>query len=244
MQIHHKNKKSKNSILRTVSEINFDIESLRPEERYIVQEIRDLTDTSYVVRFDKKSIDFQAGQHITLGIPGDNQAREYSIYSPANKPYLEVLIKEVEDGLVSKKLHRVKAGDPVKADGPFGFFTLNKDLIKDQKYLFIATGTGIAPFHSIAGSYPGLDYQIIHGVRTIDEAYESDFYPADRYTVCTSRDNKGDFSGRVTDYLLTHKIDSGTLVYLCGNCDMIYEAYDLLTSRGVDADQIKTEVYF
>ncbi len=39
-------------------------------------------------------------------------------------------------------------------------------------------------------------------------------------------------------------MQSGTLIYLCGNCDMIYEVYDLLISGEFNADHIKTEVYF
>lgn len=244
MNTPRKNKKSKHSILKTIGEIGFDSTTLVPEEEFKVLEVRDLTDTTYVVKFEKKSLQFQAGQHITLGLPEDNQVREYSIYSPSDAPFLEVIIKEVEDGLVSKKLHRVKVGDLLKAEGPFGFFMIDEEKMTAQKYLFIATGTGIAPFHSIAGSYPDFDYQIIHGVRDAAEAYERNSYPDDRYLVCTSRDDKGDFHGRVSDYLTTREIDSKTLVYLCGNCDMIYEVYDLLTSKGIDSDQIKTEVYF
>ena len=235
---------SKNSLLNNNVDIAFDFNSLKAENQFRVLEVRDLTDTTYIVRFSKSNIEFQAGQHITLGLPGDNQVREYSVYSPSHAPYLEVLIKEVEDGLVSRKLHRVKEGDLLQADGPFGFFTIDTESMQKKKFLFVATGTGIAPFHSLAGSYPDLDYQIIHGVRYANEGYERESYPEDRYTLCTSRDTKGDFEGRVTDYLNTVKVDSDTLVYLCGNCDMIYEVYDLLTSRGIDADQIKTEVYF
>ena len=68
--------------------------------------------------------------------------------------------------------------------------------------------------------------------------------PEDRYKLCTSRDQQGDFNGRVTDYLKQKSLDSDTLVYLCGNCDMIYDVYDLLTSRGFPSGNIKTEVYF
>ncbi len=73
---------------------------------------------------------------------------------------------------------------------------------------------------------------------------ERDWIQSDKYKLCTWRDSLGDYNGRVTDYLLSNEVDSDTLVYLCGNCEMIYEVYDLLTSRGLDSDQIRTEVYF
>ena len=241
MESQHKNKKSKYSILRSTDEVNYDISSLKAEKIFRVTKIRDLTESTYILQFERNGIKFIPGQHITLGLPGDNQIREYSVYSPTGIPYFEVLIKEIDEGLVSQKLHRVKEGDTLKFDGPFGFFTLDENILKKQKYLFIATGTGIAPFHSMTGSYPELNYKILHGVRFVHEAYEKGHYPD---VLCTSRDTKGDFHGRVTDYLSFYGVDSDTLIYLCGNCDMIYEVYDLLISCGFNADHIKTEVYF
>lgn len=207
-------------------------------------ETRYLTKSAYIMRFDRNNMEFKPGQHITLGISDDNQVREYSIYSATDKPYLEVLVKEVDNGLVSKRLKKCKSGDALNVDGPFGFFMLDKKNIGVKKHLFIATGTGISPFHSIIGSYHNLDYKIIHGVRYSEEAYEKQDYDPEKYNLCTSRDEKSDFNGRVTDYLKNQTIDPETLVYLCGNCDMIYEVYDLLTSGGMSSDNIRTEVYF
>ena len=93
---------------------------------------------------------------------------------------------------------------------------------------FIGTGTGIAPFHSMTGSYPGLNYTLLHGVRYGMKPTKGHHYPEERYMLCTSRDQEGDFNGRVTDYLRQMTLNSDTLVYLCGNCDMIYDVYDLL----------------
>ncbi len=244
MRLQHKHNKRQYSILRTNDEVKYDVSTLRAGNRFQVLNIKDLTDSTYILQFDRHEVRFVAGQNITLGLLGDNQIREYSVYSPVNKPYFEVLIKEVDEGLVSRKLHRTKVGDILKFDGPFGFFTFDEDKLTQNKFLFIATGTGIAPFHSITGTYSDLNYKILHGVRYANEAYERDHYPNDRYVLCTSRNTKGDFPGRVTDYLSYNAVESGTLVYLCGNCDMIYEIYDLLISGGFNADHIKTEVYF
>jgi ferredoxin--NADP+ reductase/benzoate/toluate 1,2-dioxygenase reductase subunit len=210
---------------------------------YRLQKIRPLTPEAYVLRFDRNVMNFKAGQHITLGIPGNHQVREYSIYSAERDSSLEVLIKEVDNGLVSKQLRKLIPGELLEVDGPFGYFSIPEQNL-GRKHLFIGTGTGIAPFHSITGSYPNLDYEIIHGVRYLHEGYERHAYPKGRYTLCTSRDTQGDFHGRVTDYLKQKTLDSGTMVYLCGNCDMIYDVYDLLTSKGFPSANIRTEVYF
>jgi ferredoxin--NADP+ reductase/benzoate/toluate 1,2-dioxygenase reductase subunit len=239
-----KNQASKNSLLRMEKFKDISVGQLSVSRIFRLHQIRQLTDSAYILRFDRNGMDFDAGQHITLGVGGDNQTREYSIYSTVHDPFLEVLVKEVDMGLVSKRLRKVKPGELLNVDGPFGFFTLDPEQMNQQKHLFIGTGTGIAPFHSLAGSYSALDYKILHGIRYKEEAYESNFYPADRYVLCTSKDERGDFQGRVTDYLKKNPVSFDTLVYLCGNCDMIYEVYDLLTSQGMPAENIKTEVYF
>jgi ferredoxin--NADP+ reductase/benzoate/toluate 1,2-dioxygenase reductase subunit len=63
-------------------------------------------------------------KYITLGFGGSIDRREYSIYSAEQDNYLEVLIKEVEDGLLSKKLKKCKTGEKLDIDGTFGHFSL------------------------------------------------------------------------------------------------------------------------
>jgi ferredoxin--NADP+ reductase/benzoate/toluate 1,2-dioxygenase reductase subunit len=206
--------------------------------------VRDLTPSTYVLRFERNGIPFRAGQHILLGTEDDVQAREYSIYSGEKDDYFEVLIKEVQEGIVSKKLKKLKAGDTIKYENPVGYFILEDEQIKKGKLLFVASGTGIAPFHSFVSSYKNIDYKILHGVRYLNEAYEKDHYDNNRIVVCTSRDSKGDYQGRVTSYLKENKVDPGTHVYLCGNCEMIHEAYDILLTQGVPSENLHAEVYF
>lgn len=209
-----------------------------------VLEIRNLTDSAYILRFEKKGMDFNAGQYITLGHKNDIDVREYSIYSTETDPNLEVLIKEVEEGKLSKQFRQLKVGDEVKLDGPFGYFTLGKNAIENDKFLLIASGTGIAPFHSMIGSYPHIDYHLLHGVRYGHEAYEKEHYNTDKITVCSSRDDRGDYHGRVTDYVKQYPVDKDTHVYLCGNCNMIYDVYDILNEQNFPSDMIHAEVYF
>lgn len=219
-------------------------ETKTQKKSYNVHHIRHLTPSAYVLRFDRNNMEFIAGQHLSVGVTGDPQAREYSIYSSVNDPYLEILIKEVDEGIVSKRLKKVKPGEHLRVTGPMGFFKLEESKIDGQKHLFVGTGTGISPFHSYIKSYSNLDYQLVHGVRFANEAYERVEYDQKRYTLCTSRDHKGNFNGRTTDYLRSQTIDKDTQVYLCGNCDMIFEVYDILTDKGVPTENIHTEVYF
>ena len=209
-----------------------------------VQQVRHLSPSAYVLRMDRDGLEFEPGQYINVG-PADSIAmREYSIYSGKDDDYLEVLIKEVEGGLVSPALKTCRTGDLVSVEGPFGFFVTEPEERPSGRYLFIASGTGISPFHCLVRSYPRLDYRILHGVRTLSERYERDGYDATRYLSCVSREEGGDYAGRVTGYLREHPVDPESLCYLCGNCDMIYEAFDLLRSQGVSSNHLFAEVYF
>ncbi len=209
-----------------------------------VLDVRHLTDSAFVIRFEKNGMDFTAGQHVCVGPANGIHTREYSIYSPEDSPYIEILVKEVQNGLITPVLKKLKAGDSVVVEEPVGYFTLNKEARKKKKYLFIATGTGISPFHSMIKTNPSLDYTLLHGVRTANEGYENHEYDENRYILCSSRDTSGKYIGRLTNYLQEIKIDKESEVYLCGNCNMIHDAYDILENKGVPNEQIHAEVYF
>ncbi len=206
--------------------------------------IRHLTPSAYVLRMSRRGLSFRAGQHILLGQAGSIHNREYSIYSGEDDNYFEVLVKEVTDGLVSKQLKHVQVGEKLQLEGPLGFFTIEPELIEKGKFLFIATGTGIAPFHSFVQSYPHINYQLLHGVRFSSETYDYESYDKERILLCTSGDDKGDFHGRVTDYIKQHPVSIDTHCYLCGNFNMIHEVFDLLEQQGLPPENVHAEVYF
>lgn len=210
----------------------------------MVEQVRHLNASTYVLKISRGGMDFKPGQHITLGLKASDKHREYSIYSGTQNAFLELLIKEVDDGEVSTQLKHMKKGDELSVKGPFGFFLTDAYPAKDEKLLFIASGTGIAPFHSFVMTYPDTNYRIIHGIRNIDESYEADHYKAGSYLTCTSRGNRGNYNGRITDYLLSNQEEKADKVYLCGNSSMIYDAMDILRAQGYRHDQLFTEVYF
>lgn len=230
-----------------------------------VLKIRHLTDSTFVIRVERKGFEFVPGQCVNLGLSKEAINREYSTYSGKDEKYLEFLIKAVKGGLLSPILQKLRIGDEVTIDGAYGLFTIAKPEDTKNKYLFIGTGTGIAPFHSFALSYPKLDYKILHGVSFGNEQYDKGDYPEGKYIACISRErlktlkleteknqNNGKlkiksqnvYFGRVTGYLREHLVDPKTIFYLCGNSDMINEVYDILRSQGVNGTNIITEVFF
>ena len=207
-----------------------------------ILEVRKLTETTSVLRFERDDLEFEPGQSIRVGLANDPDVRDYSIYSGSASNYVEVLVRRIDDGLVSKQLCDLKSGDDVSVGDSRGYFLLPPTL-RNNPLLFIATGTGISPYHSFLDSYPGLNYRLIHGTALLEEAYESDFY-GDNYVHCVSREEGGDFQGRVTEYLQTLEIPWNTHIFLCGNCDMIHQVFDLLRKKGLPTAQIFSEVYF
>ena len=157
--------------------------------------------------------------------------------------FLEFLIRVVDDGLVSSKLAKLKVGDEVEIDGPYGKFCLPSET-NGKKFLFIASGTGVAPFHSFVKSVPDLDYLVVHGIRHADEAYDAKTFAAGCYIPCVSQSAGGGDSSRVTDFIKNNIPKAETAVYLCGNRNMIVDTVEILLENGVGGDQIFTEVFF
>ncbi len=209
---------------------------------YKVISIKHLTPRTFLLKTDRPQVEIRAGQCFNVGIPGMGINREYSMYSSADAPYLEFLVRSVEDGLVSSRLQKLNAGDFVEIDGPYGEFCIHKDNLP-YKHLFISSGTGIAPFHSFVKTFTQLDYLILHGIRHADEKYDFNDYDSSNYLPCISNNLSGP-SMRVTDFLRNNLPKAETIIYLCGNRNMIVDSVQILLDHGVSGDQIITEVFF
>lgn len=215
------------------------------EEKTIhrVLSVENLTPETYILRLERNGFQFEAGQYVVIRDPERKESREYSVFSGTHAPYLEFLIREVSEGF-SRYLRHLLPGTELQLEGPKGFFLLDEATRQGSPVTFIATGTGISPFHSFIQSYHGLDYRIIHGVRFTDEAYGKKAFDKRRYTLCTSRVDSGNYFGRVNQYLKQYPIESSGIFYLCGNSEMINEVTNQLEQAGVLPENIRTEVFF
>lgn len=213
-----------------------------------VLSVRPLSPLAYLLRLERGTLEFRPGQYVRLSVPGSPAQREYSVYSAPGEPFLELLIREMPGGLLSPRLRRCSPGEALELQGPFGEFLLPEG-DPDAAFLFVATGTGIAPFHCFARSYPGLDYLLLHGVARASELYGAADFDPRRMQACLSREQVrrepgAAFAGRVTDFLRANPPEPERLCYLCGGCDMIYEVFAILRRQGVPAERIFAEVYF
>ncbi|WP_276271675.1 FAD-binding oxidoreductase [Haloarcula litorea] len=97
------------------------------------------------VRPDVK-VDFSPGQYIALRV--DGTPRAYSLANSPSEDELELCIRRVPGGrLTSDLFQRVDEGDEVGVRGPNGEMVLESP--SDRDVVFLATGTGVAPFKSM-----------------------------------------------------------------------------------------------
>lgn len=203
----------------------------------------DLTPETFILRTEKPLGNVRAGQCFSLGTNSLGINREYSIYSSENESYLEFLIRKIEGGAVSSALSKLERYDEVEIWGPYGEFCIDWNYPSSKNYTFIATGTGIAPFHSFILTYPDLQYKLLHGIRFDFEKYQFEDYDARCYQSFVSRPNQG--KGQyVTDGLKSIEIKEDDLFYLCGNREMISDAVGILRSRDVSGNRIYMETFF
>ncbi|MEL7189660.1 MAG: ferredoxin--NADP reductase [Pseudomonadota bacterium] len=122
------------------------------------------------------SFRFRSGEFVMIGLPGDNGKpllRAYSVASPSYDEELEFLSIKVEDGPLTSRLQHIKEGDPIYlGKKPTG--TLVTDALLPGKRLFmLSTGTGLAPFMSLARDpevYAMFDEIIVvHSVRLVND---------------------------------------------------------------------------
>ena len=146
----------------------------------------------FVVRPDDGVGAFEPGQYFALGLTVDDRPllRPYSTSSVrGTRTELEFLIRLVPDGAFTPRLWILRVGDRLRMGRAKGLFTLGPD--DPRTYLFVATGTGLAPCVSMLQSLVRDDAEgsvgsgggaaapgavsaspraiIVHGVSRVDE---------------------------------------------------------------------------
>lgn len=117
----------------------------------IVRETKEAISIAFGQPADRK-ISYKSGQFLTLlaNLQGKEIRRAYSLCS---SPYVDedliVLVKRVEDGLLSNHLvDNLKAGDVVKVMEPAGHFTTEYSKDRKRHLVMFAGGSGITPMMS------------------------------------------------------------------------------------------------
>lgn len=235
-----------------------------PLKKWKVLARKDLTRDVFELKLQRpEGMEFRAGQYISVVVPGAgpggrNLRRAYSIASTPETPDIELCVKLVEGGPGTNYLNKLRPGDELEGQAPFGDFCIEHDT--SLPTLFIGTGTGLAPLRSMVLSkewHGKAPVGFLLGVRCEDDIIYPELFDDRRPTPLLGHDHvkialsrpKGEwkgFHGRVTDYIRGMNWDfSRSHYYLCGSGAMIAEVKDFLaTQKGVDKEQIHTEKYF
>jgi ferredoxin-NADP reductase len=202
-----------------------------------------------------------AGQWLSLKHnqqDGEEITRAYSIASPPGEDNRFALcLNRVQDGFMSNFLCDMKEGAEISCQGPFGDFILRPPL---RDTVFIATGTGIAPFRSMlhwlladASRHQGRNLSLVFGNRTEKDIYYHDEFlrlaaehKTFHYLPTLSR-GTADWSG-LRGYVQEHvpAIAQGRTdmhAYICGLDKMVKANRDLLKGIGWDRKSILYEKY-
>ena len=113
-----------------------------------VTEVHRYDDAAFELYIDAKenAPSFLPGQYVNIVVPGGEEHRSYSFSSAPGKS-MGFLIKHVPNGLMSTWLDKnAKAGVELDVIGPLGTFYLRP---VNRPLLFLAGGTGLAPFLSM-----------------------------------------------------------------------------------------------
>jgi len=194
-------------------------------------ERRWLSEKTFEIKFSKPSAyRIQAGQRVRVFYQGLD--RDYTPVSAAQDPEITLCIRKVDSGKLTPALSSAVIGTRFDISQPDGYFTFKPS---GRPPVFVATGTGIAPFCSMVRS--GVTgFTLLHGVDGLQDLYYRQELEsaANRYIPCISKDHPSTdeyFSGRATDYLQAHLPAAEYDFYLCGRREMIREVTWLVDER-------------
>ena len=221
--------------------------------------------THDIQRFDialDTPMEFRAGQYADLSIPGANVTRSYSMAnSPSEQNTLSFIIKVYPDGAFSELLtNRVKVGDPIDLEGPFGTSFRNPN--HEGRTLLVGGGSGMAPLWSIlndiAETDPSRSVRFYYGARSKSDLFYLDeiaslaekledfeFVPA--LSEQADAEQWDGARGFVHECVADGYAGSGqnlTLdAYACGPPPMVDAVLPVFQKIGIDADNIHLDKF-
>jgi benzoate/toluate 1,2-dioxygenase reductase subunit len=216
----------------------------RPPGRYLTEIVARhlLSEYTFELQLSRPAgFTFLPGQRIRLS--DGTLERDYSLASAPADAHLGLCIRHVREGTFTERLRQAGIGTRFEFSGPHGHFLFQPS---DRAALWVATGTGVAPFLSMARA--GIrDATLLHGCRHPEDAYYADLLrtAVGRYVPCFSEkiDRPGLFNGRVTDYIASILAPGAYDFYLCGRRDMVRDVTFLVDDR-FPGSHVYSEIFF
>jgi ferredoxin-NADP reductase len=211
-----------------------------------------------------QTLNYIPGQFISIHFENDGKPlrRSYSIATiPGQGDFIEFAISYVKGGPASELLMNLQEGEILPFSGPYGRLILRDEPL--NRLFLVATGTGVTPYRSMLSELaqrmtenPTLKVFILLGVQyRQDQLYTEEFlkfaqqHPNFEFRTYFSRDElpsrlKHEYKGYVQhafdDFHMNPETD---IIYLCGNPNMIDDAFGLLKDSGFAISQIRREKY-
>jgi ferredoxin-NADP reductase len=188
---------------------------------------------------------------------GEEITRAYSIASPPSNGRVALCLNRVQDGFMSNHLCTLAEGSEISFQGPFGNFILHPPM---RDTIFIATGTGIAPFRSMLHwlladpeRHEGREMWLVFGARTEQDLYYREefdglaaahrnfhFLP----TLSHGTPEWRGFRGYVQEHVGEVIGDRTDMhAYICGLDKMVKANRELLKGLGWERTSIRYEKY-
>jgi benzoate/toluate 1,2-dioxygenase reductase subunit len=200
------------------------------------------------------AVGFLPGQYVNLGVPGTGETRSYSFASAPGDARLAFLIRDIPGGLMSGFIRQAQPGAAVTFTGPSGSFYL-RDVTRPL--LFLAGGTGLAPFLSMlrqmaARGTGGQPVHLVYGVTRDADLVEVETLealaaaiPGFTFVTVVAEEASGHpRRGYVTDHLDPARLGEGeTDIYLCGPPPMVDAVRAWLKAEGITPAAFHTEKF-
>ncbi|MGO8977334.1 MAG: FAD-dependent oxidoreductase [Steroidobacteraceae bacterium] len=183
------------------------------------------------------------GQYVMLRV-APFEWRCYSIASDDGRRFtLLVSTRTGGDGSIFART--VQPGAETQVELPFGAFGMQRN---SHRKVFIATGTGLAPFLSMFAAMAAAgeleSAELLFGCGLAKEDITRDLAPLPRTTVCVDGDPSAQdvFQGKVTQALAHLAFDpAATDFYLCGSAAMTSDCRSILARAG--ATRVLAELF-
>lgn len=204
---------------------------------------------------DRTEFRFTPGQFVSLkrDFGGRELTRAYSIASAPDANRFSLCLNRIEQGTFSNYLFSLQPGAELEVAEPLGYFTLRRP---ERSALFVATGTGVAPFRSMLLHHLPESVEsrtLLLGCRYVEGLlYNDEMEDLARqhshfsYWPAVTRPAAG-WTGRIgrvqahLDEALGGRTD--TDVYICGLKEMVDDVRGLLKQKGFDRKQLIYEKY-
>ena len=187
---------------------------------------------------------FLPGQYVNVAVPGTDQRRSYSFSSPPGSEALSFLVRDMHPGAMSTFLReQATPGTAMEFTGPSGAFYLRE--VK-RPLLFLAGGTGLAPFLSMLAKLAATGchhpVHLVYGVSNDEDLVCVDqlaafaaTLPGFTFTTCVASDATAHpRRGYVMAHIQPAQLNGGDLdIYLCGPPPMVDAVRTWLANQGV-----------